>query len=164
MLNTSISAVLAARTTKTLDLSTPADSLSYTRTYSWADGTGANQANRVFHDQRTVGSGANDDLDVAGGLVNAFGETITLTKLKAVYIENTHATLSLRLGAAGTNPISSLFAATNDILIIPAMGSVLLIAPDTTGYAVTAGSADVLRVANPGGSAVTYKIVLVGVA
>ena len=42
-------------------------------------------------------------------------------------------------------------------------GTLLLVAPNAAGYAVTAGTGDLLKVANSGGSTgVTYDIVIVG--
>jgi hypothetical protein len=39
----------------------------------------------------------------------------------------------------------------------------MIVAPDATGYAVTGGSADALRVANPSaGTTATYDIVILG--
>lgn len=133
-----------------LDLSTPNDSLAMKLLDTWTNGVGANQINQVWHDNRSIASGGNDDLDLAGGLTGAFGQTITFARIKVLAIFNKSDDNVLEIGAAGTNPLSTLFADTTDKIIIRPGGGILLVAPDATGYAVTGGSADVLRVADDG--------------
>ena len=41
------------------------------------DGTTANKADLLYADERTVTTGADDDIDLAGVLTDAFGTTIT---------------------------------------------------------------------------------------
>lgn len=54
-------------------------------------------------------------------------------------------------------------ANSSDIINIRPGGALILLAPDATGYAVTAGTGDLLRIANSAGStSVTYDIILIG--
>src|SRR5262245_62002424 len=69
-----------------LDLSTAQDRVRKSSDQAVSNGTGANQANMVFSDQRTVASASNEDLDLAASLVNAFGATITFTAIKAIIL------------------------------------------------------------------------------
>ena len=47
------------------DLSTVTDPLALSKSIPLASGTGANQADLLFHDQRTIAASSNDDLDLA---------------------------------------------------------------------------------------------------
>ncbi len=54
-------------------------------------------------------------------------------------------------------------AAKPDTVKVKPGGAIALVAPDATGYAVTAGTADQLKVANSaGGTSVTYDIIIIG--
>lgn len=144
---------------------TPRFAPSVNESLSWETGTGANQADLMWADAaRSINAASNDDLDLTGGLTDALGNTVTMLRIKQIYIKNNETTAGrvLRVGAAGTNPISTLFGATADYIIIPPTGWLWLATGDATAWALTGGSADVLRVANPGASAVTYDIIVIG--
>ena len=134
-----------------------------TMTLRIANGTGAGQANKVYQATRTFG-GSPDDLDLAGGVTDPLGNTITLTSAIAVLIENLSTANTLTIGDAASNPITSLLNADGTITLRPATATgaswVLLVAPDATGWAIAAGSADVLRVSGTSGQ--QYRIVVVG--
>ncbi len=131
------------------------------------DGTGAGQVDLVYAKERTVASGANDDLDLAGGLTDAFGAAITFAEIVAIAIFNkqpdgTANTTTLTIGG-GSNPWLGLVGASGDLIRLPA-GGVLLMACDTAAGlgAVTASTADILRIANAAGAGNTYQIVILG--
>lgn len=156
---------IAATLTNALDLSTPEDALSRDYTLNLGDGNGANQANQVFHDQRTLAASASEELDLSGGLTNGLGQSVTFTKLKLLLIKaaagNTNDVL---VGGASLNGFIAPFGDATDVIKVKPGGTLLLVAPDANGYAVTAGTADLLKIANSGaGSGVTYDIVAIGV-
>lgn len=131
-------------------------------------GTGSpSQANMLWHDQRTVAATTSDDLDLAGSLTNAFGETITFTavKLIIVSIDSPDGTKSLRVGPQnGTNPWQGPFGGTTAAIYLTVY-EWLALCNSFSGYGtITAGSADTLRIYNPGAGSVTYNIVILGVA
>src|SRR3972149_1624666 len=72
--------------TKVLDLTTPAGSLNYRKRTALANGTGANQADKVFHDTRTLAASGADELDLAGAMADVFGDLITFVRVKVVMI------------------------------------------------------------------------------
>lgn len=156
---------LVSTLTNPLDLGTPASLLSYSKSLSLASGTGANQANQIFHDQRTLDASASEDLDLSGSLTNAFGASVVFTKLKAIIIFAAAAnTNNVLVGGASATQVASIFSAVNDVLVIRPGGLFVLTAPDLTGMAVAGGTADLLKIANSSsGTAVTYDIVLIGV-
>lgn len=128
------------------------------------DGTGADQAKNHWHDQRTLGASASENLDLAGGLTNLLGDVLTFTKIKAIFIFAAVAnTNDVVIGNAAANAWVGPFGAATHTLAIKPGGTLLLTAPDVNGYAVTAGTGDQLKVLNGGaGTGVTYDIILVG--
>lgn len=165
-LTADVIASISATLTKTSDLSLAVDTLGdgARAGQAFANGTGQDQADIVWADQRTVTAGADDDIDVAGVLTDVFGATITAARIRAIFIKTANgATANLEIGAAAANPIATLFGATNDKLVVRLGGGFLLLcAPDATGYAIVAGSADTLRVSHDGTTSddVTYNIVI----
>lgn len=127
------------------------------------DGTGSNLIKFVFRDQRTLAATTNDDLDLYGSLVNAFGSAINMAKLKFFFLENLSTTAAdvLHIGAAGAAPVSTIFANTSDIKIV-GPGGIELWSNPIDGYAITAASADILRIRNPGANSISYNLYLAG--
>ncbi len=163
-LDTTVKVSVDAIHTALLDLATATAPLGFTRAVALATGTGANQADRIFHDTRTLTASANEDLDLAGVLVDAFGATLTFARVKALVIAADAAnTNNVIVGNAATNPfLTWVGAATHTVTVRPG-GMLALACSDATAYAVTAGTGDLLRIANSGaGTSVTYSIVLVG--
>lgn len=144
------------------DLSSPADRLALAVELAFTDGSGAGQANRLWHDRRTVAQSTNDDIDLAGVLADVYGTTITLARVKALIIQHVSGTNPLTIGVSPTNPWISWVAASGDGVVLRPSGLLVLATNEATGYTVTAGSADVLRVANGAGTSVDYKITVVG--
>lgn len=130
---------------------------------SLADGTAANQANRLYVDQGSIAASGSLVLDLAGSLTDVFGATITMARVKSFYIEMTGAS-SISIGANGAAPAPLWFGdAATDFLTVRAGGCFFIHAPDATGYALTATSADKLKILNNDGAvAAAYKIAIVG--
>lgn len=133
--------------------------------YTLANGTGANQAQTVFSDQRTLAASTAEDLDLSGTLTDAFGATIAFTKVKAICVKAAAAnTNDVEVGGQATNGFSTIFSDASDVVLVKPGGMFALIAPDANGYAVTAGTGDLLQITNGGaGTSVTYDVVIVGV-
>lgn len=148
-----------------LDIGTAQHQISYSPSWPLTDGAGANQIQQVFADTRTLAASASESLDLAGSLTNAFGATITLTKVKALIIRAAAGnTNDVVVGGAASNAVASIFGATTGTLNVKPGGAMVLIAPDANGYAVTATTADLLKIANSGsGTSVSYDIIILGV-
>jgi hypothetical protein len=147
--------------TNPLDLTVPMDILSLAPNYVIPNGTGAvNVMDRSWHDQRTVNASSNDDLDLNGVLVDAFGTVFSPARIKLLFIQNLTVGQTLTIGNA-TNPFVFLSSGASTI-VCGAQSPLLLCRFDATGWVVTAGTGDILRVANSSGSACTYNIVLAG--
>ena len=148
-----------------LDLNDPADAGLFTFTDTLSTGTAVDQANMIWHDQRTVSAGANDDIDLAGSLTDGFGATITFTKIKGIFVQNTSTTVGdiLTIGEDGANGFVTWLNAAADKVKINPGGMFALYDPSAAAYAVTASTGDILRITETGSSnAVTYNIILIG--
>ncbi len=142
------------------------DVLGSTNYFSWtvANGTGANQADLVFRDQRTLALSTSENLDLAGSLTDAYGTTITFARIKMIYVKAASDNGgNIVVGGAAANTFVGFFANSSDKINLTAGQMLQVTAPDATGWAVTAGTADILKVENDDGSDTgTYDIVIVG--
>ena len=149
--------------TNPLDLVTPQANHDITTQVDYTTGAGANQANEVFSDTRTLADNTSESLDLAGSLTNPFGVTVAFARVKLIYIKNKSSTQVLSIGGAASNQFVNWVADSSDIIKLRPGGVLLLIAPDATGYAVTAGTGDLLKIANGNaGQSTDYDIILVG--
>lgn len=154
---------LSALLTNALDLVTPAANLAYAKNKSFTNGTGADKIQAIFSDTRSLTTGANEDLDLAGSLTSALGATITFTKVKALLISSAAAnTTNLSVGPAASNGWAAAFGDASDKIVVRPGGMLLLTAPDANGLAVTAGTGDLLNIANSAGATASYDIIILG--
>ncbi len=148
----------------TIDLGSGSYPLAKVYTTLFSTGSGANQANKLFSDQRTLSASASEDLDLNGSLTDAFGQTLTFTKVRGVIISAAAGnTNNVIVGNASANGAALFFGATTHTATIRPGGMLAVTAPDSTAYGVTAGTGDLLHVANSGaGTAVTYDVIVIG--
>lgn len=160
----SVKLSVAGLLSKDIDIGTLSHNANYSQTFTIANGTSANQANMLFVDTRTISASSSENLDLAGSLTNAFGDTITFTRIKGMIIyANSANTNNVVVGGAGSNTFINWVADATDEIVVRPGGMVALMAPDATSYAVTASTGDILKVANSSsGSSVTYDIILIG--
>lgn len=146
-----------------LDISDPTDSGVVNTLYSLANGTGANQADLIWHDQRSLDN-TSETLDVAGGLTDGFGATVTFARIKLIYVKNNGTDSTLDVGGAAANQFATPFAAADNEIVIRPGGWIILYAPGATAYAVTAGTGDNLKIQrnSSDASVQTYDIILIG--
>lgn len=144
-----------------LDLSTPTDSPGLEWAQAWAAGTGDQQANRLFHDQKAISS--IDTLDLTGGLTDAFGNTLTFAKIKELWIKNTSTTSGEDLQIAGNWFLTKVLRSWVDDglhFLLPRGGAIRWASP-YEGFPVTASSGDALTI-TPATGTITYQIVILG--
>lgn len=148
------------------DLGTARHDLNLARSYAFSDGTGVDQANALFADKRTLAASASEDLDLAGGITDALGATLTLSAVKAIRIHAAAANGgNITVGGAAANAFIGPFGAAAHTVSIPPNGIVELINPSAAGWAVVAGTGDLLRVTNANaGAAADYTIEILGEA
>jgi hypothetical protein len=165
-LHSRISVSVTANQSETLDLGSRSSAMTQTYKANLSDGTGAGQADRVFHDQRTLAASATENLDLAGVLTDPLGTSLTFARIKAIVVKAAAGnTNDVIMGGDVTNTFFGPFAdETDGIRIRP--GGVVCIAcgeADSTGYTVAAGTGDLLKFLNGGGSTpVTFDVTLIG--
>lgn len=163
-LKTIVTAQIDAVYKNLLDLGTPTDSFLKKQKIELSNGTGANSADLMFHDQRTINASSNEDLDLAGGLTNPLtGASMTFVELRAVLIVAASAnTNNVRVTRPASNGVP-LFLAASDGIDIPPGGAFMWTCPADGKVSVTAGTGDLINIANSSsGTSVTYDVVIVG--
>ncbi len=135
----------------------------------FTDGVGADQANRIVMLERTVASGANDDIDLYGSINYPAHGTINAVEIVGFIVANRPAnpagaanTTNLVIGGGSNNATDAFITGTTKTIgpIRPG-GFVMFFNPDADGIgAVTSGTADIMRIANSAGASATYVIIL----
>jgi hypothetical protein len=157
----SITVSIASTLSSALDLGTSSFPLSYSKSVGFANGTGLGQADLLFSDQRTLGSGANEDIDLAGALTGPLGGTLTFAKLKGLWIYSLPAnTVNLTVSRPGSNGVP-LFAAAGDALVLKPGNGFLFTDNSAAGVTVTAGTGDLINLL-AGAASTVYDIVILG--
>jgi hypothetical protein len=100
---------------------------------------------------------------ILSALVDDFGRSIPLAKVRGIVIANLSGTdgQTLLMGGATTNPWLAPFGDVSDKLKIHASGVFALAAPLATGLGVTAGVSDQLKL-DPGAATIPFKIFFLG--
>lgn len=122
-----------------------------TQTLNFSDGTGAGAGNTLYGVSRTIPGGGDDDVDLSGALADAFNGTIANARIKAIVVYNPASNDTLTVGG-GTNPATTIV---NGTVPVHPDGFFALATRDATAHAITAGTADVLRVAGTAGQSYT---------
>jgi len=179
-LATKLTLSLAGTLTETLGLgaSPEAKATITANMSSLSNGTGNAQADEIYFKADTLASSADVDLDLAGSLDDAYGNTITFASVKVICVQNTSdqgespTTATIHVGGGdggdGTNAFDTWISASGadgseKIILEP--GGIFLLGSPNTPYAVTAGTGDILRIINTDGSyAATYEVMIIGIA
>lgn len=129
-----------------------------------ASGVGANQADKVYSETKSIAASGTYDVDLAGVLTDVFGAICTFARVKciAVFADPGNTNNVLVGAAAATQFIGPLGSATDKVNVRPG-GSVCFFAPDATAWPVGAGATDFLRFTNSAaGTAVLFDFVIIG--
>lgn len=144
------------------DLGEIIDDESLTLDTPMSNGTGDNQANIMWKDRRIVTAATTDDeLDLAGGLVDVFGNTLTFTSIKAIRIHNlgipngsggwtTALGADLLVGGAALNAFDTFLNGLGIAKVTVPSGGVLLMSAPVDGWPVAATIGDILLVSHSG--------------
>lgn len=163
-MTSSVNVQLDALLTSALDLSTGSSPLTIAQHYPLTSGTGANQADKVWSDTRTLAASGTENLDLAGVLADAFGATLTFVKVKAILVRAASGnTNDVLLGGHASAAFVNWVSDATDVIVVRPGGLFLLVAPGASGYGVTATTGDLLKVTNSGGTTgVTYDVAILG--
>lgn len=128
-----------------------------------SNGTASGQASQVWSDTRSLAGSASENLDLAGSLTNAFGQTVTFTKVKLILVKASaanNAANAVNVARGTTNGVPVFLAASDGVPLQP--GAIFCFF-DPAGVTVTAGTGDILTITNSAGTnTVSYDIVIVG--
>lgn len=164
-LSTTFKASIESQQSRAIDLSAANAVLSRALQFDFGDGAGANQANLLWHDTRTLAPSANEDLDLSGALVDIYGQSVVFARIKAVLVKSKDTNLNnVNVARPASNGIV-LFLAASDGLVLKPGGLFLWVAPDAAGIAITAGTGDLLNIANAAGTnSIDYDVYVLGAA
>jgi hypothetical protein len=144
---------------RTVGLNTGANiAVNFAPSFTFADGVGALQANLIYHASLALTAGV-FNFDLAGALTDAFGTSVALARVKALLFSNDSATNIMTLGNHATAAWATWLGATSTLIVRPG-GIILAVAPDATGWAVTATTGDILKIAGTGTDA--FRIAVAG--
>lgn len=154
-----------ARFTSSADFGTPSYEMNDGATLAtqFLTGTGDGQADVLFADQRTISASGSEELDLAGSLADPLGGTAAFAEVCSIEVRAAAGnTNNVVVGGASSNAFTGPFGDASDTIAI-APGGVLILTHPGAGWTVTAGTGDLLQVANSSsGTSVTYDIVVVG--
>lgn len=119
------------------------------------------QANLLYFETLTIAASGNQNLDVAGVLVDPLGATITAAEIVAVYVG---------AATANVNDVVLTRPASNGLPLFTTAGAGINIGPGDfslrtyrNGITVTPSTGDLINLANSGaGTSVTFDVLLLG--
>ena len=128
---------------------------------TFSDGAGANKVGQAWWDKARNLDTTTENLDLAGTLATFNGDTLGLTDMKLLLIENKTETTgdNVILKDGASNPLAGLLGGTSPTLTIGPGGILLYVSP-VDGVAVAAGSADTIGIET--NDDVDYQILVVG--
>jgi len=160
-----------------LDLATAEDDNQLALLKSLTSGTSGDQVNRMWHDRRRLSQPSGTDLlDLAGGLTDVFGNTLTFTKIKVLLIQNKGmrsgstyvqtAGQDILVGGA-TNAWAAFLDNDASAKVRLRSGGLFVWTAPEDGGRVVAGTSDILQMEWAGSAAsgddIDYDIVIMGV-
>lgn len=135
----------------------------FEKTYSFTSGTAAGEADLCWSDRRTVAASATDTIDLAGGGLKSLGASVNFAKVTAIIIRNRSTTAGdvLQVGPAAANGFVGPWVDASDLNSISPEGFAVF--QNDTGWTVTGGSVDTIRIVETGGAnSVVYDIFVLG--
>lgn len=152
--------------TAAADLGTVTYPYSSSFSAAYTSGTGAGQVDRVYTKTITLAASGTADLDLAGSLTDALGNTsIAFARIKSIQVTAAAAnTNNVQVTRPASNGVPWLMAAGDGIALRPGAGFTWASGTaDATGVAVTAATGDLITFTNSAGTTgVTYTVVITG--
>ena len=141
--------------TDTLSTTDVVDSVEIIRALTFANGTGAGQANAYWRDVRTVAATTNDFVVLTALPVSVFGGTSTLNmaSVKGIYVRNMSATVTLKYGIDDGDSRPE----------IPPGGFMMWFSPTAATSQPWFNTSAAVRIDNESATSAQYEIVIIGV-
>jgi hypothetical protein len=131
------------------------------------NGTGIGQCDLVYAAELTIASASNQDLDLAGSLLNGLGQAQVFAELVALCVINeaengTPNTTVVTVGG-GTNPFDGFWGTAGDQIVLNPGDFFLIGGQSAAGIgAVVASTGDILRIANASGASAKVQVMILG--
>jgi hypothetical protein len=121
-------------------------------------------ADLLFTNGYSIATSSSQTIDLSGSLLDALGTTNVFAKVYAVFVKNLATLTGRNIQIGGDSAHVPIFGATNDLITIGPKG-VLLAANCLDGWAVTATTGDILKIANSaGGQTIPVAVAVLGKA
>lgn len=136
--------------------------------FALASGTSDGQINMIYSHRDSVAASATDQHDLAGSKAGALGNTLTFVDVTTIILVNRSTTAGdvLHLSPPAANGFLGPFADASDIIKVgPGVTGqpAFVILHEPRGWAVTAGTGDLLDVIEAGGAnTVSYDLYVLG--
>jgi len=136
---------------------------------TFTNGTGLNQVNKVFQDTVSLAGSAAQSYDLDSTLTGPLA-SVTFTRIYAIIVQRTDtpaaSTQDEALSVGGDFVLTKYLGGwVDDAILIPIRpgGALYILAPDSTGIAVTATTGDVITLTNASSAdTVNFKILVLG--
>ncbi|WP_375414631.1 hypothetical protein [uncultured Bradyrhizobium sp.] len=159
-LTTTVKCSISGHYTKSVGGRSIVDDIPPTEDFLLASGTGPGAADIAFSDKRTLASNTSENLDLTGTLTDSFGVVIAAVKVKAIEIhaDKTNTT-NLTIGGAASNGFKGPFNDITDAIVLGPDDRFVI--SSAVGWTVTAGTGDLLKVANATGASAGYRVKII---
>lgn len=151
---------------RTSDHQTANTNFTFSYSDTLASGTAEDQADLLWDDERVLGIGADDDIDLGGGFcTDIYTDDLIFVEIRAFAIHNLSTTSGdiLEVGASGGFEWVAWVGAVGDKVKVYPKGLLFLTAPGDGDLPVVAGATDLLRIHNASAAnAVSYKVYIWG--
>jgi hypothetical protein len=141
------------------------DSQAITEPVSFTTGVAVNKANEIYCKVSTLAAATTLDIDLTSDLTNNLGTTFNPARIKgiALFLLDDTAATSVTVGGYGVNAWLGPFGSTTATQTVFNGGFYANINPTATGWVVTNGTVDKLRIVNNDGAVTaTYLLILIG--
>lgn len=125
---------------------------------------GASADTRMHQSLRTIAASGTLDLDLAGGITDTDGNTITFTRIRAIIVHarSTNVNAVVFGNAAANQALGPMGAAAHTIAVARG-GTMMLCNPSAAAWPITAATADHIQFANGGaGTGVLFDLCIIG--
>jgi hypothetical protein len=133
-------------------------------------GAGANQFSEIYCAVRTLSASSNETLNLYGSLTDPFGNTISFARVKSITFELLTTSTGASANASSitweggvSDPWVGPLGGTTPTVNVLSGGYSAFATPGATGWVVTSGSVENIKVVNnDSGNAATYRITVIG--
>jgi hypothetical protein len=119
---------------------------------------------KIYAAETAIAAGGTNALDLYGTLLDSFGATVNMAKVKLMFLSfsNSMTSASVTLAPGAANGFTNWNDGATAGVKISAGGAFFLAAPNAVGYPVSDGGCDALQVVNNATNAGSVKVIIAG--